>query len=236
MLGGGKFGHGFVSAGLSKALSPLADTDHLFRDGLVNAAIGGTVSEITGGDFGNGAVMAATQYAFNAIARRARAPSARQIQLAADVRSLRDQITAIAPGRPQPSFVGDLTPSSVSQLRRELALAQGDMLVRSQVGSRLSLQKQERHILGNAKYGTGGGSYFSNGSDAMVVFTAFQRGDGQILGTSSQGHIVFRYFGITGYNHNPGAGYINQPTNTFMIKGTSSPSIVPTNPIWKPNP
>ena len=73
MLGGGKFGHGFVSAGLSKALSPLADTDHLFRDGLVNAAIGGTVSEITGGDFGNGAVMAATQYAFNALAQAPKA-------------------------------------------------------------------------------------------------------------------------------------------------------------------
>ena len=74
MLGGGKFGHGFVSAGLSKALSPMADTGHLFTDGLVNAAIGGTVSEITGGDFGNGAVMAATQYAFNALAQAAVAP------------------------------------------------------------------------------------------------------------------------------------------------------------------
>ena len=71
VLGGGKFGHGFISAGLSKALSPLADTGHLFRDGLVNAVIGGTVSEITGGDFANGAAMAATQYAFNELASRA---------------------------------------------------------------------------------------------------------------------------------------------------------------------
>ena len=69
VLGGGKFGHGFVSAGLSKALSPLADTGDVFSDGLVNAAIGGTVSEITGGDFGNGAVMAATQYAFNQLSQ-----------------------------------------------------------------------------------------------------------------------------------------------------------------------
>lgn len=41
----------------------------MFTDGLVNAAIGGTVSEITGGDFGNGAVMAATQYAFNQLSQ-----------------------------------------------------------------------------------------------------------------------------------------------------------------------
>ena len=69
VLGGGKFGHGFVSAGLSKALSPLADTGYVAADGAINAAIGGTVSEITGGDFANGAVMAATQYAFNALAQ-----------------------------------------------------------------------------------------------------------------------------------------------------------------------
>jgi len=71
VLSGGKFGHGFISAGLSKALSPLADTGDAFNDGLMNAAIGGTVSEITGGDFANGAAMAATQYAFNQLAQNA---------------------------------------------------------------------------------------------------------------------------------------------------------------------
>jgi hypothetical protein len=67
-LGGGKFGHGFVSAGLGKALSPLANTGNLVGDGVINAVIGGTISEITGGDFANGAALAATQYAFNALA------------------------------------------------------------------------------------------------------------------------------------------------------------------------
>jgi hypothetical protein len=70
LLGVGKFGHGFVSAGLGKALSPLADGHGLITTGLINAAIGGTISEITGGDFANGAVMAATQYAFNALANQ----------------------------------------------------------------------------------------------------------------------------------------------------------------------
>ncbi len=65
MLGGGKFGHGFVSAGLNKALSPLAETKNDFVNGVMNAAIGGSVSEITGGDFANGAAMAAAQFAYN---------------------------------------------------------------------------------------------------------------------------------------------------------------------------
>jgi RHS repeat-associated protein len=66
-LGGGSFGHGFVSAGLNKALSPLAEGHAFFTSGLIEAAIGGTISEITGGDFANGAALAATQYAFNAL-------------------------------------------------------------------------------------------------------------------------------------------------------------------------
>jgi hypothetical protein len=70
-LGGGKFGHGFVSAGLGKALSPLADSGNVAVDGAINAAVGGTVSEITGGDFANGAVMAAAQYAFNQLTQAA---------------------------------------------------------------------------------------------------------------------------------------------------------------------
>jgi RHS repeat-associated protein len=73
VLGGGKFGHGFISAGLGKALSPLANTGDPVGDGLINAAIGGTISEITGGDFANGAAMAATQYAFNALTAAQRA-------------------------------------------------------------------------------------------------------------------------------------------------------------------
>lgn len=71
VLGGGKFGHGFVSAGLNKVLSPLASTDSLAANGAINVAIGGTVSEITGGDFANGAAMAAMQYAFNQLAQAA---------------------------------------------------------------------------------------------------------------------------------------------------------------------
>lgn len=63
VLCGGKFVHGFVSAGLNKVLSPLASTDRLAANGAINAAIGGTIREITGGDFANGAAVAAKRYA-----------------------------------------------------------------------------------------------------------------------------------------------------------------------------
>jgi RHS repeat-associated protein len=69
VLGGGSFGHGFISAGLGKALSPLANVGDPIGNGVMNAIIGGTVSEVTGGDFANGAQMAAMQYAFNQIAQ-----------------------------------------------------------------------------------------------------------------------------------------------------------------------
>ncbi|WP_186435312.1 RHS repeat-associated core domain-containing protein, partial [Rheinheimera sediminis] len=70
VLGGGKFGHGFWSAGLTKGL----DVNSLIPgvgDGLnaaraiVAALVGGTISELTGGKFANGAVTAGIAQAVN---------------------------------------------------------------------------------------------------------------------------------------------------------------------------
>jgi hypothetical protein len=70
VLGGGKFGHGFWSAGLTKGL----DVNSLIPgvgDGLnaaraiVAALVGGTISELTGGKFANGAVTAGLAQAVN---------------------------------------------------------------------------------------------------------------------------------------------------------------------------
>lgn len=66
-MNGGDFGHGFVTAGLSKfvgmGVDKLAVGDPLKI--VVQALAGGTVSAATGGDFANGAVSAALQFAFN---------------------------------------------------------------------------------------------------------------------------------------------------------------------------
>ena len=67
---GGKFGHGFLSAGISKAATPMAVgvSDQVYIQGAAIAIVGGTTSEISGGKFANGAVTAAMAFAFNQVA------------------------------------------------------------------------------------------------------------------------------------------------------------------------
>lgn len=68
VIQGGKFGHGFATAGVTAAASPYiynANTNPVA--GAVAASIlGGTVSEMTGGKFANGAVTGAFSYAISA--------------------------------------------------------------------------------------------------------------------------------------------------------------------------
>jgi len=68
-LQGGKFGHGFISAGVAKGFNVndafSGKADIAFNRIMLAAVIGGTVSEITGGKFGNGAVTAAFAQMFN---------------------------------------------------------------------------------------------------------------------------------------------------------------------------
>jgi RHS repeat-associated protein len=151
---------------------------------------------------------------------------------------IQNEISQVAPGRPQIQFVGPPGGShnevSIRALNSELQSARAEMAMRSQTGvsTRLSSQKQDRHVEGNPS--AQGKSYMRSTEDAAKVLEAFHSGAGTVLGTNRAGHIVFQYSGVTGYNNNPGAGFVNQPTNTFLIKGTASPSIVPTTP--NPNP
>lgn len=73
-LQGGKFGHGFVSAGITKSLEgfflPAGDelgTWEVIGGTIGSAVIGGTASVAIGGKFKNGAQTAAFQYMFNQI-------------------------------------------------------------------------------------------------------------------------------------------------------------------------
>ncbi|MBU2391943.1 MAG: DUF637 domain-containing protein [Gammaproteobacteria bacterium] len=71
VLQGGKFGHGFVSAGFTKAINinNLVGTQQggLWDQVRISAAavVGGTISKITGGKFANGAITAGFAQAFN---------------------------------------------------------------------------------------------------------------------------------------------------------------------------
>jgi hypothetical protein len=70
-LQGGKFGHGFLSAGVAELSAPMiAGIGNGAQSAAparvaVAALVGGTVSEVTGGKFGNGALQAAFSAAFN---------------------------------------------------------------------------------------------------------------------------------------------------------------------------
>lgn len=93
-------------------------------------------------------------------------------------------------------------------------------------------QKQLRHIAGRTEYR--GGGFLNSVDDAQKVLDAYRRGSVNILGKTKQGFPVIRYESVTGTNVNLGAGVSNQSTNVFMIKGTTSPSVVPMNPYWRP--
>ncbi|WJG07965.1 RHS repeat-associated core domain-containing protein [Aliiglaciecola sp. LCG003] len=72
VLSGGKFGHGFFSAGVTKGIGgaflPGGDnltSNEIAKGTIVSAVIGGTASVISGGKFSNGARTGAFQYLFN---------------------------------------------------------------------------------------------------------------------------------------------------------------------------
>ena len=72
-LNGGKFGHGFASSFLSTYIGVKSGLeDFMFGEPggkaariMIAGVIGGTISEVTGGKFANGAMQSAMQWAFN---------------------------------------------------------------------------------------------------------------------------------------------------------------------------
>jgi hypothetical protein len=69
-LQGGKFGHGFFSAGFTEAVGPRVINEGAagWKQVAAAAVIGGTASRLSGGKFANGAVTSAFQWAFNHLA------------------------------------------------------------------------------------------------------------------------------------------------------------------------
>lgn len=98
----------------------------------------------------------------------------------------------------------------------------------------VSRQKQLRHLAGTAENAKNGGGFMNSLADAQSVLDAVHSGKATLLGTNKSGFPVYRVNGVVGTNVNAGAGIANQSTNVFIIKGTVSPSVVPTNPGWKP--
>ena len=88
VLQGGKFGHGFVSAGFTEALSPAVgqmgegrDFGTVLAKTAASAAIGGTASALSGGSFANGAQTGAFQHLFNHVATGRQEAATRSIEI-----------------------------------------------------------------------------------------------------------------------------------------------------------
>ena len=61
-----------------------------------------------------------------------------------------------------------------------------------------------------------------------MVFDAIHSGQAEFMGFTSWNEFpIYNFNGVTGTDINVGLGVTGQPTNTFMFKGTASPSIVP---------
>ena len=74
VLKGGKFGHGFFSAGITKGLTPYFEgaggsdfevNGYNVAEATIAGILGGTISQVTGGKFANGAITAAMGNLFN---------------------------------------------------------------------------------------------------------------------------------------------------------------------------
>jgi RHS repeat-associated protein len=107
----------------------------------------------------------------------------------------------------------------------------GKVVDRAAVATRISRQRQERHIKGDPKRKER--SYFRKLEEAQDVLDSFHDGTAEVIGVKGS-DVVVRNTRVTGYNNNPQSGYADQPTHVFFIKGTRSPSVVPYNPNWRP--
>jgi len=96
------------------------------------------------------------------------------------------------------------------------------------IGTRISRQRQTRHVLGGIGYQEGG--YFLYGGDAQKVLDAYHAGQTRVIGLSRSGNLIVECDLVTGFNNNSGAHFLDQPTHVFLIKGTTSVSVVPTSP------
>ncbi|MES2185114.1 MAG: hypothetical protein V4505_11255 [Pseudomonadota bacterium] len=101
---------------------------------------------------------------------------------------------------------------------------------RPEMDSEINLGKQKRHLKGTPDNDKKGGGYFLDAGDAQDVFNAYQNRKATIVARHKDGGDIVRYDGVTGYNNNRGAVYIDQPTNLFWIKGREGLSVVPLSP------
>ena len=155
VLQGGKFGHGFVAAGLGAAAGSIPGLEGAgFQAGftrvLVSSVVGGTISEITGGKFANGAAYGA----FASIVREG-------VQPATSDASVQNRL---GPER--------FNAEQQAEIQKEMSLAVSDLPVdgfSSEVAGARYLQSRLQPIA--EKYGIEIGSYVFSDYGGAPFFT-----------------------------------------------------------------
>ncbi len=117
-LQGGNFGHGFWSAGLTKAanVNGIVGTEASkagFRVALA-AVIGGTISKITGGKFANGATTAAFAQTFNG------ERGARRTEVSKKYETLRKRVVSFAKDNPDSNI--PLSNEDIQTIRNQMTI------------------------------------------------------------------------------------------------------------------
>lgn len=98
------------------------------------------------------------------------------------------------------------------------------------VGTRISDQRQARHLQGTTQHAQNGGGYMSSGADAQRVLDDFHSGRSPIISRHQSGDPIVRNENVTGFDNNIAQNRLNAPSHNFWIKGTKSVSVVPINP------
>ena len=181
VLQGGKFGHGFVSAGVSKALTPaiskvqtgLSVGSKDLGQALIAGTVGGTVSKMTGGKFSNGAITAAFANLFNQQqskkTKAQKATSEAGLKAIMEHEGFRESVYKDAAGHPTIGYGHKLTASEIESgifangiteeqgmalLRQDLTVA--ETAVRKNV--QVSLTQNQFDALVSFTFNVGGGN------------------------------------------------------------------------------
>ena len=103
--------------------------------------------------------------------------------------------------------------------------------VTDDLGTTISRQAQARHIFGTSEWAGGRrGGYFTAFDDAQRVLDSVHDGSAQVIGRTRGGDLLVRVDDVFGYNNNFEAGYVDQLTNVFVVKGSTTVSVFPTSP------
>ena len=221
-LQGGRFGHGFISAGVMKGVGKIQSSASLGRT-LIQAIAGGTVSRLTGGKFANGAITSTIQYVVNELGAEFAAKANRQMANSSfkDMASAKLQAGVETPTNTSVSYDGDDVAISQSKGIKAGIVDVGvsvECSSNNSCSSQLSVSKTVSIVNENLASGQVQAAISSNGDASLSL-------QGKVIGKSLTGSVTLH----TGAVAQNGAvligvaeqSYIDSVTTKFLrqVKG-----------------